>query len=324
MSKALSTILAGLSLLCTHCGAAPDAGIGATASSASALTATDLQAARDSLLAADADALAMSSTTPIVEGLGSLFTEDAMFLAWRTRILQGSDVIRTYLATLPGAATSTLSWVTARGDVSVSGDAGYTFGWSTYTSTAADGTSTVLHGKFMAYWRLEPEGWRISGYYLFQHVLEPAPPPAPEWLHQMGDAGQRGMPAVDGTPDVAELIAVDTAFSDLSAAVGSGPAFGTYAAHDGVSLPNLSPMVFGREAIEASSTAPAGSPPLTWQPRAGEIAAGNDLGYTVGYYFSGGRWAKYMTFWERQPNHQWRFILDGGASVRGDVPPTGL
>jgi ketosteroid isomerase-like protein len=60
---------------------------------------------------------------------------------------------------------------------------------------------------------------------------------------------------------------------------------------------------------------------LNWRPVFADATASGDLGMTVGEYVFTGRGAngtvvqrfgKYLTIWQRQPNGDWRFVIDGG------------
>ncbi len=71
---------------------------------------------------------------------------------------------------------------------------------------------------------------------------------------------------------------------------------------------------------------------VVWRPTGGAIAAGNDIGYTFGYY----RWThrdasgtiqpvdegKYFTVWRKESDGVWRVTFDTGSS--GPVPAGAL
>ena len=127
---------------------------------------------------------------------------------------------------------------------------------------------------------------------------------------------------------VDDLMAVDSEFSDHSAANGYYAAFAEYLADDAVALNGGSQPVIGRENIIATmADAPEGAQ-LVWTPVAGDIAASGDLGYTWGRYVfmspdedgevqtSHG---KYFTVWKLQEDGTWKAVLDGGNP---NPPPT--
>lgn len=119
------------------------------------------------------------------------------------------------------------------------------------------------------------------------------------------------------------LLAVDTAFSAMSAREGSLAAFHHYIAEDGRALPQSgyprSRDDFAR-LLQQQEDGPRSSM-LTWEPLFADAAASGDLGYTHGSYtFSQTdenglvttTYGYYVTIWKRQVDGQWKFVLDAG------------
>lgn len=124
-------------------------------------------------------------------------------------------------------------------------------------------------------------------------------------LNQARLAGHRAC-ACCGLP---VLFSVDRAFCD-AAQSGVADAFAAYVAPDGAQGGgNLVTWAFGPEAIRAAWAGVA--PTFTWAPELGDVATSGDLGFTVGYVYSGGvAFSKYFTVWQKQPNGVWRYIVD--------------
>jgi ketosteroid isomerase-like protein len=123
-----------------------------------------------------------------------------------------------------------------------------------------------------------------------------------------------------------EIIDADNAFSDYSVKHGQIAAFLQYAAPDVVLIkPNMYPIV-GHEKLKESYQGKSDTTyVLTWEPQFARVAKSGDLGYTYGYWklvpkaepekFSRGT---YATVWHRQPDGQWKFVLDLGNQGLGD------
>jgi uncharacterized protein (TIGR02246 family) len=89
------------------------------------------------------------------------------------------------------------------------------------------------------------------------------------------------------------------------------------------------PIVEGKEAIRGVTTQMFSTPGfhLAWKANKAEVAASGDMGYTVGTYqltvnnpegqptTTDG---KYVTIWQKQPDGQWKVIVDAPSST---APP---
>jgi ketosteroid isomerase-like protein len=120
-----------------------------------------------------------------------------------------------------------------------------------------------------------------------------------------------------------EIMDTDRAFSAMSKDKGMNEAFIFYAANEVIKPnPNHQPVV-GKEALIKfyKNSAPKDAE-LTWEPLKAD--ADGDIGYTFGNYFLKTRtpdlrdtvlYGNYVSIWKRQPDGQWRFVLDTGNST---------
>ena len=105
----------------------------------------------------------------------------------------------------------------------------------------------------------------------------------------------------------------------LSANVGIGHAFVTYAAEDAV-LNRSDSLIIGIESIKKRFSDLPGTPGvLTWEPDFVDVSNSGDLGYTYGHYtysFSDSlgnivkRRGVFHTVWKRQADGSWRYVWD--------------
>lgn len=105
-----------------------------------------------------------------------------------------------------------------------------------------------------------------------------------------------------------------------------GKAFAEWFAEDGVALGNGAAPLVGRVAIAKSATWSARDYQLTWTPTDALMGPSADMGYTWGHYEGHSKDAngnsvtttgRYMTIWRKQPNGDWKVVLDAG----GNEPP---
>jgi ketosteroid isomerase-like protein len=276
-------------------------------------------AARSQLLASDS----AHGHATLAEGLGTGFArylaDNAVYLEPGTDHLHGKSTIQAFLARQPSGQS--LSFHPALAEVSLDGAVGYTVGWTALTNGGGD-SSSIRHGKYIAFWRRQPDGrWKVEVWNRSGSHEAPATPPTlparqPSRLHatRLGDPGA----------EIRRLKSVDLAFAAASVARGAAEAFYQYAAPDAVSLGGGKDFVVGREAIRDDQLAQAApGQMLDWKPVAGGVGALGDLGWTVGEWrftvprngktatFTG----KYLTIWARQPSGEWRFVADGGSST---------
>ena len=266
----------------------------------------DLAALRDELLAADRAFASLGAATNLIESLVAPIAPDGIFLAPGAGFLRGPDAVRDFLNTNPANVVSKWRWSVIRADVSSDGQNGYTYG---YTELELP-TGAVLPGKYQAYWARQSNGdWKMASFKRSQRApgaVSLNPPPGfetPTTKHR------RYYPNTEPSAELQILFGVDVAFSD-AAQSGVADAFAAFAAPDGAQTGgNIATWAFGPDAIRAAWAGVA--PTFTWAPELGEVATCGDLGFTVGYVYSGGvAFSKYFTVWQKQPNGVWRYIVD--------------
>lgn len=265
----------------------------------------DLRAAREALRAADRAHSDAADAHGFVDGLTSAFADDVYFLRESAPVLQGRAAVRDYLASTP-LATARLSWATLRADVSADGTQGYTYGGGIYTR--ADGTTA--HTRTLSYWRNEGGTWKVAA--MLVNLAPTAAEPAPAGFFG-DDEGVRGAPASAGPADLQAVMQADRDFAARAQAQNVAVAFRDFMAPDGATLGG---PVYGPEANYEIQKNGRGL--LEWGPVYGGVAPSGDLGFTIGLATAtnpdtGARsYSKYLSIWRRQPNGEWRYVMDSG------------
>lgn len=102
-----------------------------------------------------------------------------------------------------------------------------------------------------------------------------------------------------------------------------GAGFADWFAEDGVALGNGAVPLVGRVAIAKSANWLPRAYQLTWTPTDAMMGPSGDMGYTWGHFDGHSKDAngnsvttsgRYMTIWRKQPDGQWKVVLDAGAS----------
>ena len=116
--------------------------------------------------------------------------------------------------------------------------------------------------------------------------------------------------------DKKEILEADSAFSALSKKEGMSAAFIQFMDNDGVLLrPGKMPMA-GAEAIQYLSALEDKDFVLTWQPKAAEISANNDIGYSYGTYTMQPSQidtilvGTYINVWKKQADGSWLYSIN--------------
>jgi ketosteroid isomerase-like protein len=123
------------------------------------------------------------------------------------------------------------------------------------------------------------------------------------------------------------LLATDVHFAATSVEDGMSEAFFRFMAPDGMQLRPGEEPVTGPQAIK-DRMSKRKDIVLSWTPRAAEVSASRDMGYTWGVYAldqvtpegnvrlgSG----KYLNIWKKQSDGSWKVLVDIGNE---DPPPT--
>jgi ketosteroid isomerase-like protein len=123
------------------------------------------------------------------------------------------------------------------------------------------------------------------------------------------------------SPGVAFLFQLEAQFA-RDTAKGGGKAFASWFADDGVSLGNKQAPVLGYSAIASQTTWTPDQYQLLWTPQGGQMSPAADMGYTWGHYEGHAKdkngnavttSGRYMTIWRKQPDGQWKVILDSSS-----------
>jgi ketosteroid isomerase-like protein len=269
---------------------------------------------REALLAADSALSHTVATAGASQGFASFLSQDAVYLEPDTEYIRGRNRIEAFLgARLP--ATS-LRFGPSRAEISADGSVGYIIGWTELTQPA----HPVGHGKYIAFWRKQPDGdWRLEAWNRSRAAEGP-----PAALPALTGLRKSPLRLVDPAAETRALIGVDSAFAAVSVAWGAVQAFTTYAAPTAVSLGGGKDFVVGREAIGREQAGPPGQV-LDWRPVLGGVGPLGDLGWTVGTFVftpagapPGSFRGKYLTVWQRADSGSWQFVADGGS---GNSPP---
>lgn len=265
---------------------------------------------RNSLRAADSAASASVQAAGLADGLAPYLADSVDVVIPGSRLLRGRDLARHALAGAAWAGAR-MAWTPLRVDLSHNGRSGYSYGGG--TMTMADGTSTPA--RYIAFWRVRDERWKIEAFH-FNTSPQPVTPPPAGFFPPDAPLGPAS--GVDVAAALQAIMQADRDFAALAAARDPGVAFATWAAPDG----SLLGGAYGPEAIGAVF---AGGGTLEWGPVAGGMADSGDLGYTVGTAVQRGAngrvgYSKYLTIWRRQSNGEWRWVVDGGNPRPADAP----
>ena len=123
-----------------------------------------------------------------------------------------------------------------------------------------------------------------------------------------------------------ELMQADRDFSANSIEHGKNAAFIKFAAEDVTFLaPNSYPRVGIKLLEERQSARPDTTYVLTWEPIYARAAESGELGYTYGIWAikikadsTKNSKGTYVTFWQRQSNGEWKYVLDTGHEGLGE------
>ena len=137
---------------------------------ATALVAQQTKNPAEVLMQADRD-FAMATAAKRVDGWVSYFAADGMQLTPEGNIT-GHAAIREYMGAAFANPDFSLEWQPRQGDISKSGDLGYTTGRWTSRSKDAQGNPAVRTGRYVTIWKKQADkSWKV--------VLDTGNPDAP-------------------------------------------------------------------------------------------------------------------------------------------------
>lgn len=274
-------------------------------------------ATRDSLLGADITRGIDATRTGLATAAASWLDTSVVYLRNGAPIIYGrSAAIAVLSAGAPARATYV--WRPLGGAVSRDGSGGYTFGVAAVSTPDSDATPVLSLAHYIAFWRRGADGaWRIAAYADVGGPAVPAGAAIPSTELPGAAVLPRG-PRADAVRRVREA---DSAFALAADLQGTGEAFAANVAPEGAVFAGPE-LVTGTDAVRAlyDEQQRAGGT-LNWRPVFADAARSGDLGMTVGEYVFTGRGAngsvvqrfgKYLTIWQRQPDGDWRFVIDGG------------
>ena len=282
---------------------------------------SDAEAAHDELLRADIARSDSVGRMGFAEGLANAFTSDVVYLRGGLPIIKGRQPARVIAASEGIGTNATVRWQPLRAETSRDRKHGYSYGFTIY-SVGQAGAPSIRVDRYIAFWRREEAGWRIAAY---AETYGSAPPALP--IPSNASEGIVADVAMRRRSGALEAIrSADEEFSKEAVKMGTGEAFGRYAAPDAQMFSGPGEFVTGPGAIAQLFGAPGRRSLLVWHPVEGEVAKSEDLGFTVGNaVFSGERedgapivsYSKYLTVWKRQPDGSWKFVVDGGSARPG-------
>ena len=282
------------------------------------------QEAHDDLLGADIGRADSVARLGYAAGLASMFASDVTYLRGGLPIIRGRPAALAIASAESLGTAITLHWQPVRAEPSRDGKSGFTYGYTIASAASRSGAPVLRVDRYVAFWRRETAGWRISAY----AETYGSPPPALV-LPEVASASVLPdvmMPRTRGPLDA--IRDADIAFSTYAVDVGTGEAFGRFAADDAQIFSVSGEFITGPAAITESFGPSTSASSLIWRPVFGEISGSGDLGFTVGNaVFTGRRNAaepivrpsKYLTVWKRQREGGWRYVVDGGSARPGET-----
>ena len=273
-------------------------------------------ATRDSLLAADVARGELATRQGLAAAALSWLDSSVVYLRTGAPILYGRAAALQVLSDAPERAT--YQFRPLGGGTSRGGQGGYTFGVATIALPNAEGAPTLRLERYIAFWRRGADQvWRIVAY----ADVGGAPPGPTVQIPPAEFPPTLTLPRGPRANAVREVREADSAFALAADLQGTGIAFASFVAPQGVVFSG-SELVIGTDAIRAlyDEQQRAGGT-LNWRPVYADAVESGDLGWTVGEYVFTGRGAngsvvqrfgKYLTIWKKQPDGDWRFVVDGG------------
>ena len=273
--------------------------------------------ARDSLIALDAARGDIVGRQGYGTAAASWLDSGVVFLRAGAPIVYGRSGALALLGD-KGQERSTFQWRPLGGGVSRDGSGGYTYGIATVATPNGESPPTVRSDRYIAFWRRGRDGnWRVIAYADIGGPSLPASATVPSAELPPMVALARGRRA----DAVRQVRQADSAFALAADLQGTGFAFAQFVAPQGVVFSG-SEIVIGTDAVRAlfDEQQRAGGT-LNWRPVYADAAESGDLGFTIGEYVFTGRgttgtvvqrFGKYLTIWKKQPDGEWRFVVDGG------------
>jgi ketosteroid isomerase-like protein len=310
-------LLTALAVSACHHGAQSP---GSSFAGASLLTPlSEAEEAHDELLRADLGRADSVTRLGFARGLASNFAADVVYLRGGLPIVRGRTAAAAIVAAESLGAGTAVRWQPVRAEASRDGRSGYSYGYTIVSAPGGASGPSIRVDRYISFWRRDEAGWRIAAY----AETYGAPPAALSMPREAAAAVIPDSPMMRVRGPLEQVRAADTAFSALAQRVGTGRAFGDFAAENAQMFSTPGEFVSGPTAIRNSFGPSGSSGALVWHPVAGGVAQSGDLGFTVGNaVFTGTRedggqvvrYSKYLTVWQKQRDGDWRYVVDGGSS----------
>jgi ketosteroid isomerase-like protein len=265
---------------------------------------------RDSLLSIDlhrADTLAARGWSALD---AAFLAEDIVYLRAGAPPVYGRTAVAAMVESNPRLPT-TSTWQPIAAGLSQDRLSGYTYGIAVYPREEA-GSPAI--SRYIAFWTRGRGGpWRLLAY---AEVGPGSPMVTVAAAATVPPSMVGGAEAQRATMAIA---ASDSDFADDAALGGVGAAFANAAANDAVIFGGPE-IVFGPSAIRDMLDEQRGTS-LSWHPVYARAAETGDLGFSVGESVATSRgqsgaavqrFGKYLTIWRKEPNGDWKFVVDGG------------
>ena len=277
---------------------------------------SEAEEAHDGLLRADLGRTDSVTKLGLAPGLVANFTLDVVYLRDGLPIVRGRNAAQAILAAESLSAATAVRWQPVRAEASTDGHSGYTYGYTVYGVSSATAPSIRLD-RYIAFWRRESDVWKIAAY----AETYGAPPAALSLPRDAADSALADVPMRQTRGALEAMRNADSAFSSTATRLGTGRAFGEYAADNAQIFSTPGEFITGPQAISQAFGPMSDNSNLVWHPIVGEVSTSGDLGFTVGNAVLTGhradgapevRYSKYLTVWKKQRDGNWRYVVDGG------------
>jgi ketosteroid isomerase-like protein len=220
------------------------------------------------------------------------------------------------------ASKGLLSWQPVFADVSRAGDLGYTTGPWEFREGATD-EKPAGQGQYMTIWKRQPDGhWKFVLDFGTSNSQTSAPVQPLHFATDNGSTGVARKSSVEIEAARAALMKTEREFSVEATTKGTARAYLSHLADDARFFRQDAFPVVGKEQIRAALDGKTGT--LAAQPAMVYVSLSGDLGYAYGVYESRDKatdsksfeQGNYVRIWKRQPNRQWKIVVDVTVPVR--------
>jgi ketosteroid isomerase-like protein len=220
---------------------------------------------------------------------------------------------------------TTLEWEPLFGDVSASGDMGYTTGPTVWTDHSA-AKRPPYYGYYFSVWKTQPSGeWKVA----FDIGTEQPGPYAGQRTFQSPPVVKRTVPIPSSSPAeyVVGLMNVEREFLEAVQKDGAATALLHYAAKEARVYRERESPIIGSDTILAHFATRAYL--SQWNPMFCDVALAGDLGYVYGGYEVAAPKGSgvppengfYLRVWKRDASNDWKFVAEAISPLPPPPPP---